>query len=150
MVWPFRNSKVNDNENPELDKELLRQGTSDTGLETLIGDAEEGAEEEDDDEGYQNKYKYAPKKQDEEQPMDLGTLQDIFSFGFLRGRPILNFFIAIIWSIGLPVLLYNVLKPHIGQVLAMVVASAPPLAIVVVYVQMCYADIMTIELKTFF
>ncbi|CAO3632245.1 unnamed protein product [Mucor hiemalis] len=127
MVWPFRNSKVNDQENLNSNKELLRQETNETGFETIIENKEE-----DEDEGYQNKYKYAPKKQDEEQPMDLGTLQDMFSFGFLKGRPIFNFFIAIIWSIGLPILLYNILKPHIGQVLAMIVASAPPLAIVIV------------------
>ncbi|PHZ12160.1 uncharacterized protein RHIMIDRAFT_237976 [Rhizopus microsporus ATCC 52813] len=77
-------------------------------------------------------YKYAPKQQDEEQPMDLGTLQDIFSFSFMRGRPILNFILAILWSVGLPVLLYNIFKPHTGQVLAMVIASAPPLAIVII------------------
>ncbi|CAO3589019.1 unnamed protein product [Absidia cylindrospora] len=74
---------------------------------------------------------YAPKEQDEELAMDLGTLQDIFSFSFIRGRPITNFLLAILWSIGLPILLYHILLPHLGQVLAMIIASSPPLAIVV-------------------
>lgn len=75
--------------------------------------------------------KYAPGEQNPDLPMDLGTLQDIFSFEFIRGRPILNFILAILWSVGLPILLYHVLRPYIGQVLAMIVASCPPLAIVI-------------------
>jgi hypothetical protein len=75
--------------------------------------------------------RYRLKAQDEEQPMDLGTLQDIFSFRFIEGRPITNIILAILWSIGLPILLYQLLKPHLGQVLAMIVASAPPLIIVI-------------------
>ncbi|KAI8882048.1 hypothetical protein K501DRAFT_295502 [Backusella circina FSU 941] len=62
----------------------------------------------------------APKEQDEDIPMDLGDLQDIFSFNFMKGRPI-----------GLPILLYEILKPHVGQVVAMIIASSPPLAIVI-------------------
>ncbi|KAI8968916.1 hypothetical protein BDF20DRAFT_826697 [Mycotypha africana] len=76
-------------------------------------------------------YEYAPKAQNEDLPMDLGELQDIFSFEFMGGRPILNFILAVLWSIGLPVLIYNILKPHLGQVVSMVIASAPPLAIVI-------------------
>ncbi|KAI8081749.1 uncharacterized protein BX664DRAFT_268419 [Halteromyces radiatus] len=75
---------------------------------------------------------FVPKEQDENLPMDLGTIQDIFSFSFIRGRPILNFFLAILWSIGLPILLYHLLLPHIHQVLAMIVASSPPLVIVLI------------------
>jgi hypothetical protein len=74
---------------------------------------------------------YRLQKQREDQPMDLGTLQDIFSFKFYEGRPITNIIIAILWSIGLPILLYQLLRPHLGQVLAMIVASAPPLIIVI-------------------
>jgi hypothetical protein len=77
------------------------------------------------------KNKYAPTEQNEEIPMDIGSLQDIFSFTFMKGRPILNFILAILWSIGLPVLLYELLKPRIGQIAAMIIASAPPLIIVV-------------------
>ncbi|KAL0085129.1 hypothetical protein J3Q64DRAFT_1745744 [Phycomyces blakesleeanus] len=66
-------------------------------------------------------------EQDEDLPMDLGTVQDIFSFSFFSGRPCLNLFIALLWDIGLPILLYHLLRPIIGQVLAMVVASSPPL-----------------------
>ncbi|CAO3608933.1 unnamed protein product [Cunninghamella blakesleeana] len=77
-----------------------------------------------------NNNPYERKEQNEDLPMDLGTVQDIFSFGFIRGRPILNFFLAIIWSIGLPILLYHILRPYIGQVLAMIAASSPPLIIV--------------------
>lgn len=77
-----------------------------------------------------NNNPYALKEQNEDLPMDLGTVQDIFSFSFIRGRPILNFFLAILWSIGLPILLYHILRPHIGQVLAMIIASSPPLVIV--------------------
>ncbi|ORY93394.1 hypothetical protein BCR43DRAFT_444969 [Syncephalastrum racemosum] len=75
--------------------------------------------------------KYALHEQNEDLPMDLGDLQDIFSFQFIRGRPIWSFILAILWSIGLPILLYHLLRPHIGQVLAMVVAACPPLAIVI-------------------
>ena len=75
--------------------------------------------------------KYAPQEQNEDQPMDLGDLTDIFSFEFMRGRPIWNFILAILWCIGLPILLYHILKPYLGQVVAMVVASAPPLLIVI-------------------
>ncbi|GAA5801989.1 hypothetical protein HPULCUR_007449 [Helicostylum pulchrum] len=123
MVWPF-------NKENKVDQES--QGGSSSELLQNRQNTENKEEEEDDDDEYQNKFKYAPKRQDEEVAMDLGTLLDIFSFGFLRGRPILNFFIAILWSIGLPILLYNILKPLIGQVLAMIVASAPPLGIVIV------------------
>ncbi|KAI9318422.1 hypothetical protein BX666DRAFT_1927696 [Dichotomocladium elegans] len=75
--------------------------------------------------------KYAPREQNEDVPTDLGDLQDIFSFEFMRGRPIWNFFLAILWCIGLPILLYHILRPYLGQVIAMVVASAPPLLIVI-------------------
>ncbi|KAI8073519.1 uncharacterized protein B0P05DRAFT_548919 [Gilbertella persicaria] len=78
------------------------------------------------------KYKYAPQPRDEEAPMDLGTLQDVFSFSFMKGRPILNFVLAVLWSIGLPILLYHLIKPYTGQVLGMIVASAPPLCMVLV------------------
>lgn len=78
-----------------------------------------------------NNNAYAPHEQDEDLPTDLGDLQDIFSFEFMRGRPIWNFILAVLWCIGLPILLYHILRPHLGQVLAMVVASAPPLLIVV-------------------
>ncbi|KAI8061765.1 hypothetical protein BC940DRAFT_309693 [Gongronella butleri] len=85
-----------------------------------------------DEQPSENEYKHAPPQQNEDLPMDLGTVQDIFSFSFLRGRPIVNFILAVLWSIGLPVLLYELLRPHIGQVLAMIAASCPPIAIVVV------------------
>lgn len=75
--------------------------------------------------------KYRIHEQDEEKPMDLGELQDIFTFEFMRGRPVWNFILAILWSIGLPILLYHLLKPHLGQILAMIVAACPPLLIVV-------------------
>lgn len=107
MVWPFNNKK-------EEEQETLNK----------VEEVEESDE-------FVGKYKYAPQRRDEEQPMDLGELQDIFSFNFIRGRPILNFFLAILWSIGIPILLYHILKPYIGQVLAMIVASAPPLFIVI-------------------
>ncbi|KAG0166977.1 hypothetical protein DFQ28_004331 [Apophysomyces sp. BC1034] len=71
------------------------------------------------------------KDQDEELPMDLGDLQDIFSFSFVRGRTILNFILAFLWSIGLPILLFHLMRPLIGQVLAMIVAACPPLLIVI-------------------
>lgn len=134
MVWPFNSSKFNDDGN-DTGKLLSNNNNNSLSKEedpqvTTAENVEQDQQEE--DEGFQSQYKYAPKKQDEEAPMDLWTLQDIFSFSFMRGRPILNFFLAIIWSIGLPVLLYNLLKSHIGQVLAMIVASAPPLAIVIV------------------
>lgn len=63
--------------------------------------------------------------------MDLGSLQDIFTFKFFEGRPIANFIMAILWSIGLPILLYQLLKPRIGQVFAMLAASCPPLVLVI-------------------
>lgn len=63
--------------------------------------------------------------------MDLGSLQDIFTFKFFEGRPITNIIMAILWSIGLPILLYQLLKPRLGQVVAMIIASCPPLAIVI-------------------
>lgn len=123
MVWPFQNRKVTQDSNSESHGKLLesRQNTEST-LQN----------EEEEEDGYKNKFKYAPKRQDEDIAMDLGTLQDIFSFSFMKGRPILNFFLAILWSIGLPILIYNILKPYIGQVLAMIVASVPPLGIVIV------------------
>lgn len=125
MRWPFgaKEKEQDTNHNTSRDSRafLLQKQTS-----TSIAKVREEEEEEEIVE-----YKHAPKQQDEEQPMDLGTLQDIFSFSFMRGRPILNFILAILWSVGLPVLLYNVLKPYTGQVLAMVIASAPPLAIVI-------------------
>ncbi|KAI7900046.1 uncharacterized protein BX663DRAFT_440083 [Cokeromyces recurvatus] len=71
------------------------------------------------------------QQQNEDLPMDLGSLQDIFTFQFIEGRPITNFILAILWSIGLPILLYHLLKHHLGQVLAMIIASCPPLIIVV-------------------
>ncbi|CAO3700577.1 unnamed protein product [Rhizopus stolonifer] len=119
MKWPFGN-KVNDNHRESDHFLLQKQGSNTSNTPTLVNSSE------------QDKYKYALKEQDEEQPMDLGTLQDIFSFNFMKGRPILNFFLAILWSIGFPILLYSLLKPHIGQVLALIVASAPPLAIVLI------------------
>ncbi|KAG2192576.1 hypothetical protein INT47_006208 [Mucor saturninus] len=123
MVWPFQNKKVAQDSNGESSGKLLesRQTTEST-LQN----------EEEEEDGYKNKFKYAPKRQNEDIAMDLGTLTDIFSFGFMKGRPILNFFLAILWSIGLPILIYNILKPYIGQVLAMIVASVPPLGIVIV------------------
>jgi hypothetical protein len=132
MVWPFKSTTVDGNGNVEEGK-LLDNNSGPQPLKEQecleVTTTEDGEQQQ--DEGFQSKYKYAPKQQDQDIPMDLGTLQDIFSFGFMRGRPILNFIIAILWSIGLPVLLYNLLKPHIGQVLAMIIASAPPLAIVI-------------------
>jgi hypothetical protein len=110
MVWPLSRQKEPQEDNVRLKEEDV---------------------EEDNDE-FVGKYKHAPQRRDEEQPMDLGELQDIFSFNFIKGRPILNFFLAILWSIGIPILLYHILKPYIGQVLAMIVASAPPLFIVLV------------------
>ncbi|KAI9483582.1 MAG: hypothetical protein EXX96DRAFT_632164 [Benjaminiella poitrasii] len=71
------------------------------------------------------------QKQNEDLPMDLGSLQDIFTFRFIEGRPITNFILAVLWSIGLPILLYHLLKPRLGQVVAMIIASCPPLVIVV-------------------
>ncbi|CEG74116.1 hypothetical protein RMATCC62417_09379 [Rhizopus microsporus] len=62
---------------------------------------------------------------------DLSSLQDIFTFQFVQGRPITNIIIAILWSIGLPILLYELLKPRLGQVVAMIIASCPPLVIVI-------------------
>ncbi|KAK4512443.1 uncharacterized protein ATC70_003143 [Mucor velutinosus] len=81
-------------------------------------------------EEHQNQ-RYRLNKQDEDLPMDLGSLQDIFTFKFFEGRPIANIIMAILWSIGLPILLYQLLKPHLGQVVAMIIASCPPLVIVV-------------------
>lgn len=74
---------------------------------------------------------YRLNQQDEDLPMDLGSLQDIFTFKFFEGRPITNIIMAILWSIGLPILLYQLLKPRLGQVVAMIIASCPPLAIVI-------------------
>ncbi|KAI8378339.1 hypothetical protein BD560DRAFT_325355 [Blakeslea trispora] len=74
---------------------------------------------------------YRLSRQDEDAPMDIGSLQDIFSFRFFEGRPITNILLAILWSIGFPILLYQLLKPRLGQVLAMIVASCPPLMIVI-------------------
>lgn len=123
MRWPFgaKEKEQDTNHNTSRDSRtfLIQKQTSTSAVQ--VREEEEEIVE----------YKYAPKQQDEEQPMDLGTLQDIFSFSFMRGRPILNFILAILWSVGLPVLLYNILKPYTGQVLAMVIASAPPLAIVI-------------------
>lgn len=123
MRWPFgaKEKEQDTSHNTSRDSRtfLLQKQTS-TSTAKVKEEEEEIVE-----------YKYAPKQQDEEQPMDLGTLQDIFSFSFMRGRPILNFIMAILWSVGLPVLLYNVLKPYTGQVLAMIIASAPPFAIVI-------------------
>lgn len=133
MVWPFKNkTEANDEHNFESNGKLLQKHNTKDSVEEAFAMPGSSRQEEEEDEGYQSKYKYAPKRRDEEEAMDLGTLQDVFSFSFMRGRPIFNFFLAIIWSIGLPILLYNILKPHIGQVLAMIVASAPPLTIVVV------------------
>jgi hypothetical protein len=121
MVWPFRTeNKVRSESSGQL---LDSQGNKNNPR------LQQEAEEEESDE-FVGKYKYAPQRRDEEQPMDLGDLQDIFSFSFMRGRPIWNFILAILWSIGLPILLYNILKPYTGQVLAMIIASAPPLIIV--------------------
>ncbi|KAG0909058.1 hypothetical protein G6F33_009139 [Rhizopus arrhizus] len=117
MKWPFGN-KPNDKESGDL--LLQKKDSSVSNTTTLVSTPEEP------------KYKYSLQEQNDEQPMDLGTLQDIFSFSFMKGRPIFNFILAILWSIGLPLLLYNLLRPYIGQVLAMVSASAPPLAIVII------------------
>ncbi|ORX62907.1 hypothetical protein DM01DRAFT_1297793, partial [Hesseltinella vesiculosa] len=73
---------------------------------------------------------YTLPEQNQDLPMDLGTVQDIFSFSFIRGRPLFNFLLAVLWSIGLPILLYQLLRPRLGQVVAMIVAACPPLAIV--------------------
>ncbi|CAO0801661.1 unnamed protein product [Mucor circinelloides] len=81
-------------------------------------------------EEHQNQ-RYRLQKQDEDLPMDLGSLQDIFTFKFFQGRPIANIIMAILWSIGLPILLYQLLKPRLGQVVAMIIASCPPLVIVI-------------------
>ncbi|KAG1054349.1 hypothetical protein G6F43_003639 [Rhizopus delemar] len=70
-------------------------------------------------------------EQDENLPTDLSSLQDIFSFRFFEGRPITNILLAILWSIGLPILLYELLKPRLGQVVSMIIASCPPLIIVI-------------------
>lgn len=70
-------------------------------------------------------------EQDENLPTDLSSLQDIFSFRFFEGRPITNILLAILWSIGLPILLYELLKPRLGQVASMIIASCPPLIIVI-------------------
>lgn len=75
--------------------------------------------------------RYRLNEQDEDLPMDLGSLQDIFTFRFFEGRPITNIIMAILWSIGLPILLYQLLKPRLGQVVAMIIASCPPLVIVI-------------------
>lgn len=119
MVWHFRSeNKVKSESSGQL---LDIQGNR---KNSRLQDEEEESED------FVGKYKYAPQRRDEEQPMDLGDLQDIFSFSFMKGRPIWNFILAILWSVGLPILLYNILKPYTGQVLAMIIASAPPLAIV--------------------
>ncbi|EPB87727.1 hypothetical protein HMPREF1544_05508 [Mucor circinelloides 1006PhL] len=140
MVWPF-SSKDNQIRSESSGKLLDSRQNSSVIDETVTPttthpsnkpQAQQQQEEEDDSDEFVGKYKYAPQRRDEEIPMDLGDLQDIFSFSFMKGRPILNFFLAILWSVGLPILIYNILKPHIGQVLAMIVASAPPLAIVVI------------------
>ena len=86
--------------------------------------------EKDEERPLQNKY--APTEQNADLPTDLGSLQDIFSFSFMRGRAILNCILAILWSIGLPILIYQLLKPRIGQILAMIAVSSPPLAITIV------------------
>lgn len=70
-------------------------------------------------------------EQDPDGPMSMGDMQDVMYFKFVMGRPILNFIIAVLWSIGLPILLYQLLRPRIGQIAGMIVASLPPLAIVV-------------------
>lgn len=69
--------------------------------------------------------------QNEDMPMSLQDAQDIMNFKFVTGRPIMNFILAVLWSIGLPILLYHILQPRIGQVAGMIIASLPPLAIVV-------------------
>ncbi|KAI8391458.1 uncharacterized protein BYT42DRAFT_194941 [Radiomyces spectabilis] len=74
---------------------------------------------------------YTLKPQDEDRPVDLGELQDIFSFKFFKGRPVTNFILAILWSIGLPILIYHLLKPRLGQVVAMIIAACPPLLAVI-------------------
>jgi hypothetical protein len=120
MVWPFRSeNKVRSESSGQL-----------LGNQHNKSSPQKEEEEEEESEEFIGKYKYAPQRRDEEQPMDLGDLQDIFSFSFMKGRPIWNFILAILWSIGLPILIYNVVKPYTGQVLAMIIASAPPLAIV--------------------
>ncbi|KAG2183813.1 hypothetical protein INT44_008824 [Umbelopsis vinacea] len=70
-------------------------------------------------------------EQNPDGPMSMGDMQDVMYFKFVMGRPILNFILAILWSIGLPILLYHLLRPRIGQIAGMIVASLPPLAIVV-------------------
>ncbi|KAI7899374.1 uncharacterized protein BX663DRAFT_521533 [Cokeromyces recurvatus] len=128
MVWPFRNEV----KRSQQESSSIVGGKKATEEElALTGNSMNKQEEEESDE-FVGKYKHAPQRRDEEQPMDLGDLQDIFSFSFMKGRTIWNFFLAILWSIGLPILLYHILKPYIGQVLAMITASAPPLAIVII------------------
>ncbi|KAG2175516.1 hypothetical protein INT43_001163 [Umbelopsis isabellina] len=70
-------------------------------------------------------------QRNEDMPMSLQDAQDIMNFKFVTGRPIMNFILAVLWSIGLPILLYRILQPRIGQVAGMIIASLPPLAIVV-------------------
>jgi len=70
-------------------------------------------------------------EQNQDEPMSMDDMQNIMLFKFVTGRPILNFIIAVLWSIGLPILIFQLLRPRIGQVAAMIIASLPPLAIVV-------------------
>ncbi|KAH8550383.1 hypothetical protein BGW37DRAFT_468520 [Umbelopsis sp. PMI_123] len=70
-------------------------------------------------------------EQNPDGPMSMDDMKDVMFFKFVMGRPILNFIIAVLWSIGLPILLYHLLRPSIGQIAGMIVASIPPLAIVV-------------------
>ncbi|KAI8646457.1 hypothetical protein BD408DRAFT_410250 [Parasitella parasitica] len=131
MVWPFNRNTDSKNRFESSSELLASRQNSSVNDETINEKPQAQQQEEEESDEFIGKYKHAPQRRDEEVPMDLGDLQDIFSFSFIKGRPILNFILAVIWSIGLPILLYNILKGYIGQVLAMVVASAPPLAIVV-------------------
>jgi hypothetical protein len=70
-------------------------------------------------------------EQNPDGPMSMGDMQDVMYFKFVMGKPMLNFILAVLWSIGLPILLYHLLRPKIGQIAGMIVASLPPLAIVV-------------------
>lgn len=138
MVWPF--NRNNNQIRSESSGKLLDSRQNSSVIDETVmpphssnkPQAQQQEQEEEESDEFVGQYKYAPQRRDEEAPMDLGDLQDVFSFSFMKGRPVLNFLLAILWSVGLPILIYNILKPHIGQVLAMIVASAPPLAIVVV------------------
>jgi hypothetical protein len=60
-------------------------------------------------------------EQNQDEPMSMDDMQNIMLFKFVAGRPIINFIIAVLWSIGLPILLFHLLRPRIGQVSGIII-----------------------------